>query len=436
MVRDGVLARTASPRLPIALAWLLVLGTAPCADAARWRRGEPGQAVDGVRIEIVGLPESRTTADPVVIRFRVTNSGRRPVHFEGLPFPSQGRRGPTWYGRATLAPFPGLTGPTGDLLRARLIPPYDPGGSVVLASGQTHEGAIDLTHIYVLADPGTYHVYMHLRTHVRSFWTKKMKAGPWVFSKRHTFSLADAPMESRVARGVQQVASTKWQVRNTGAIVLGETKSPKAVPALARAIDDENARVRAYAAMALGRIGGKEAVAELTRRLTGPEGGVRREPVLGLGYARDPAAVPSLIEAFSRNDARRVRGLVIWALGEIGDKRASDMLLREFANPKSDVRRDAAAALGKIGDERAVSPLVEELDKACGRKRHTLSGASLECAVIGALGDIGSRHTVRAIAGVLDQPNVPMRKAAAKALGQIGGQAAVFALAHVCHLLT
>jgi epoxyqueuosine reductase len=55
------------------------------------------------------------------------------------------------------------------------------------------------------------------------------------------------------------------------AVALGNARDPIAVPALSRALEDEEALVRSHSAWALGEIGGGEARAALERAL-------RREP--------------------------------------------------------------------------------------------------------------------------------------------------------------
>ncbi|HMK47068.1 MAG TPA: HEAT repeat domain-containing protein [Methanocella sp.] len=45
------------------------------------------------------------------------------------------------------------------------------------------------------------------------------------------------------------------------------------------------------------------------------------------------------------------------ALGEIGDPRSEDPLIKALENRSDSVREAAAIALGKIGDERAIEPL-------------------------------------------------------------------------------
>jgi epoxyqueuosine reductase len=72
------------------------------------------------------------------------------------------------------------------------------------------------------------------------------------------------------------------------AVALGNLKSREAVPALVRALDDEEALVRGHVAWALGRIGTAEAIVGLQkRRLLETDNGVNDEIEAALKIARD-----------------------------------------------------------------------------------------------------------------------------------------------------
>ena len=82
-------------------------------------------------------------------------------------------------------------------------------------------------------------------------------------------------------------AKRRGLLRNV-AVALGNLKSCEAVPALVRALDDEEALVRGHVAWALGRIGTAEAIAGLQkRRLLETDKGVNDEIEAALKIARD-----------------------------------------------------------------------------------------------------------------------------------------------------
>ena len=59
------------------------------------------------------------------------------------------------------------------------------------------------------------------------------------------------------------------------------------------------------------------------------------------------------------NDIKDVYWPVAKALGDIGDERAVEPLIKALGHEDEDVRKSAAEALGKIGDARAVEPLIK-----------------------------------------------------------------------------
>jgi hypothetical protein len=73
---------------------------------------------------------------------------------------------------------------------------------------------------------------------------------------------------------------------------------------------------------------------------------------LVLGVLRDPVAVPPLLRVV-RNSPDRVmlRKGAIWALGEIGDRRAVDDLLLLLGDGNGMIRRDAEEAIKKVGSQ-------------------------------------------------------------------------------------
>lgn len=77
-------------------------------------------------------------------------------------------------------------------------------------------------------------------------------------------------------------------LRRNAAVALGNLGDPRAVPALTRALHDDDPIVRGHAAWALGRIGGPEAAAALGARLSAePASEVRRELEAALAVAKN-----------------------------------------------------------------------------------------------------------------------------------------------------
>jgi len=98
--------------------------------------------------------------------------------------------------------------------------------------------------------------------------------------------------------------------------------------------------------------------------------------------------VDELIESVTRSledDDRKVRGGVIRRLGEIGDIRAVEPLIKALGGQNKNLRQGAVEALVKIG-ESAVDPLI----KALGGKDESMRRRAVE-----ALGKIGDPEAER-----------------------------------------
>jgi len=67
-----------------------------------------------------------------------------------------------------------------------------------------------------------------------------------------------------------------------------------------------------------------------------------------MGNSRDDSYVPDLIRAWDENSDPRLRGMIAWALGRIGGKKAKDALGRFLAGSGGDVREEIQAALGNV----------------------------------------------------------------------------------------
>lgn len=165
---------------------------------------------------------------------------------------------------------------------------------------------------------------------------------------------------------------------------------------------------------------------------------IRKEAALILGEIGDVRAVEPLIRVLKDN--KDVREEAIHALGKIGDTRAVEPLIRALQDENSNVRGRAAEALGKIGDTRAVEPLSQTLkDYANGTRsfaqntraieplRWTLKDESwvVRCEAVEALGMIGDTRVVEPLIQALQDENSNVRSRAAKVLGNIGDEIAV-----------
>jgi HEAT repeat protein len=137
---------------------------------------------------------------------------------------------------------------------------------------------------------------------------------------------ADVPFLAQVLAGGKDTAARMEAARR-----LGDSKDPKALEPLVKAVQDENKSVRWAALEALGDLGDRRALPTILQYLKKkePYNWGRRVAANALGNLKGPGAVEALIELLKEDDPY--------------------------------VRRNAAMALGKLKDERAIPPLIELL---------------------------------------------------------------------------
>ena len=161
----------------------------------------------------------------------------------------------------------------------------------------------------------------------------------------------------------------RWQAayQLSQLINAGEAKKyPNLIHDVIRVYDsakNDDPRIRQYLSMVLGNLGDKRATPLLVDALKDRAPETRIYAALALGRLRDPAAVPPLIDVF-RTDERDVRKAAAYALGEVRDPRALPLLVSALADPIADVRYNAAIAVARHGDTRAIGVLREMLDRS------------------------------------------------------------------------
>jgi HEAT repeat protein len=213
-------------------------------------------------------------------------------------------------------------------------------------------------------------------------------------------------------------ADERGSVRYCAAAALGATGRPEASAPLMAALQDESPSVRREAVGALGALGCSDAVPALVGMLQDPERYVRMAVPGALGMIGGERAVEQLAGVLG--DGQKEKGLrerAAVVLGEAGDRRAVQALLRALVDPEATVRARSVFALGETADPCAVEPLLGCLGDADWLVR---VGAAR------ALGRLESESAVGPLATLLAADGrAPVRRAAAKALGDIGGKAAV-----------
>ena len=177
-----------------------------------------------------------------------------------------------------------------------------------------------------------------------------------------------------------------------------------------------NPNRRRKAAETLGEIGDQRFVEPLMRALNDEGYGVKRGAAEALGKIGDGRAVEPLIRALNESHDVNVRLQAARALSKIGDGRVVEPLMRALNDEHYAVRSGAAEALGKIDDERVVEPLMRALND---ENQFVRSGAAE------ALDRRGDRRAAEPLMQALSDEYKSVRYHAAKALGKIGDERAL-----------
>ncbi len=212
--------------------------------------------------------------------------------------------------------------------------------------------------------------------------------------------------------------SSRDPATRRGVVELLRDKGRAAVPALCRALRDENVEVRKEAAFSLSWIRSEAATATgaLAQALEDADDEVREASAAALASIGPDAkdAVPSLVKVLPETKWR-FRIAAARALGKIGvAEGVVPALLRTLEDKSIPARDVAASALGEIGSAASIAAtaLVTTLreDDAAGQRAAAM-----------ALGQIGCRSTdvEKALASALSSPDREVRWNAARSLGNL-----------------
>ncbi|MBI2823842.1 MAG: HEAT repeat domain-containing protein [Planctomycetia bacterium] len=196
-------------------------------------------------------------------------------------------------------------------------------------------------------------------------------------------------------------------------------RAKTAVPALTKALADEDVEVRWRSARALGAMGGAAAAAvpSLVEHLADPEAAVRAQSAAALGKigVKDAAAVTALTKVVADPEPR-VRRSAIQALvrAKPDPKVLIPLLLSVVEDSQPEVAMPAMAALADMG-EQAVVPLVASM-----KDRKARYWAALVLAELGPK----AKAAVPALQKLTDDAEPEVRMQALITLGQIGPAAA------------
>lgn len=175
---------------------------------------------------------------------------------------------------------------------------------------------------------------------------------------------------------------------------------------------------RRYLALALGRLGDARAVPALRRALQDDDADspTRLYAAWALGAIGDARALPELLSSAGDEDAG-VRKTAVYALGTFGDEASRAVLTRALEDGVEDVRWNAALALARRRDAAGVTVLGQMLDRA---HLATVAGLTREqgdaavAQAVAAAAALGASELRPALARVRDGDPEPKLRAAAR----------------------
>ncbi|HEX8091243.1 MAG TPA: protein kinase [Blastocatellia bacterium] len=168
-------------------------------------------------------------------------------------------------------------------------------------------------------------------------------------------------------------------------------------------------------------VSGGQAAVDPTQLLKDESEEIRLDAVRTLKFSHDPRALSALVEALT-DASLKVKAEAVQAIVSLGEQATGPVIrLLNDATDEADylTARFAAKALGLIGDRSISSVLVELLRS---------DDKFVACEAALALGRVGESNAVPNLVALLEEPNGNIRFAAAEALGQICDPAAYDAL--------
>ncbi len=177
---------------------------------------------------------------------------------------------------------------------------------------------------------------------------------------------------------------------------------------------------RGWAITALGLIGDRRATSVLLRELYSDDTEVNDAAAEALGLLNDPDSFEPLMQAMT-NGPVHARSSAAYVLGELGDPRAIDALRSGLRDATGYVSICAARALAKIGGHATIDALIDALEHGVPKTKES-AAKGLEI--------LKAQKAVDALVIALRDEHPDVRKAAASALAEIGdltGNAALLA---------
>lgn len=148
---------------------------------------------------------------------------------------------------------------------------------------------------------------------------------------------------------------------------------------ICKAIADSNPRVRYAAVSQLASLGqhdrDRTRTILLDRLENDSEIDVQASAADALGALQFTDVYPALEAAYQRSSDWVLQFSIVATLGELGDRRAFELLAAALESPTELIRTAAVAALGELGDERAIPLLLPLISDDDWQLRHRLAQA-------------------------------------------------------------
>jgi cellulose synthase operon protein C len=234
--------------------------------------------------------------------------------------------------------------------------------------------------------------------------------------RRLLVELQDAlarPWIHRVRQGGEGAARARTQLRELG---------QRALKPLLEALGDPDPAQRRIAVTLLGHLDNPNAAGPLLAAADNDkiDADLRAEALAAAG-ALAPAAMAPRFAALARGTERRLRATAAWSLARMGGRRAVAAMRELLVHADPAVRAFAAIGLARAGDGVSVDPVAR-----MAREDRNLHA---QAAAVWALGRMGDEAHLPLLLVALDGRSDPVARAAAAALGRIGGAKAMEALA-------
>jgi HEAT repeat protein len=199
---------------------------------------------------------------------------------------------------------------------------------------------------------------------------------------------------------------------------------PSCYPAVMRLTSDPDENVRSKAVTAAGGLFDPRAVPVLLKILKEDASTVvRAAAARALGLSKDPSVIPALLRAMA--DDVDVKSSAVTSLGRLRAHEATPLITACLASDNENLRAMSAYALRSLGRRSAIPHLLKALRKEDPKLAPNKSAQ----AITHSLGQLQAHFAAEEIARFVQSPDMLVRSSAVRALGRIGTEEVVPALA-------